>query len=287
MTPPLRTLVAHALRDRLAELANRPETDRAGTDELVHDLRVAVKEFRAYLDLLQPAAGDDFCAREHRRLQAVARNLAEDRDPLVIRQTIERLAQKHAKITSRHSLHRMLLHLGEERVRSRAQPPPVQRAIGVLAKTAGGIRRRLHARLSDTVLLDAFRQEYRQARKLTRKHRDAPDMKNWHRWRKQVKALHYQAACLSPIRPGKLTRLARQTWKLQALLGKHHDLHLTRTRLRRLRIDPINEPCRKRTLHLIDAELKRIEKKAGRTTRSLFKRPAREFAASLTRAKEA
>ena len=99
MTPPIRTLVAHALRDRLTELSNRPETDRAGTDELVHDLRVAVKEFRAYLDLLQPSAGDDFCGREHRRLQAVARNLAEDRDPLVIRQTIERLAHQHAKIT--------------------------------------------------------------------------------------------------------------------------------------------------------------------------------------------
>jgi CHAD domain-containing protein len=284
MTPPIRTLVAHALRDRLAELANRPETDRAGTDELVHDLRVAVKEFRAYLELLRPSAGDAFCGREHRRLQTVARNLAEDRDPLVIRQTIERLAQKHAKITTRHSLHRMLLHLGEERVRSRVKPPPVQRAIGVLTKSAGAIRRRLHARMTDAVLLEAFRQQYRQARKLTRKHRDAPDMKNWHRWRKQVKALHYQAACLSPLRPGKLTRLARHTWKLQALLGKHHDLHLTRTRLRRLRIDPINEPCRKRTLHLIDAERKRIEKKASRTTRGLFKRSAREFAALLTRA---
>ena len=67
MTQPIRTLVAHALRDRLTELSNRPETDRAGTDELVHDLRVAVKEFRAYLDLLQPSAGDNFCGREHRR----------------------------------------------------------------------------------------------------------------------------------------------------------------------------------------------------------------------------
>lgn len=284
MTPPIRTLVAHALRDRLAELVHRPETDRAGTDELVHDLRVAVKEFRAYLDLLRPFAGANFCGREHQRLQAVARNLAGDRDALVIRQTIERLARKHARITTRHSLHRMLLHLGEERVRSRGKPPPVQRAIRVLAQAAGGIRRRLHAGLSDAVLLEAFRQEYRRARKLTRKHRDDPDMEGWHRWRKQVKALHYQAACLSPIRPGKLTRLTKHTWELQALLGKHHDLHLARLRLRGLRIDPINEPCRKCTLHLIDAELKRIEKKASRTTRGLFKRPAREFTASLTRA---
>ena len=282
MTPPLRTLVAHALRDRLAELVDRPETDRAGTDELVHDLRVAVKEFRASLDLLEPSAGDAFCSREHRRLQEVARNLAEDRDPLVIRQTIERLAHKHAKITTRHSLYRMLLHLGEERVRSRMKPPAVQRAFGVLTQSAGSIRRRLHAGMTDAVLLEAFREQYRQARKLTRKYRDDPDMERWHRWRKQVKALHYQAACLSPLRPGKLTRLASRTWKLQALLGKHHDLHLARTRLRRLRIDPVNEPCRKRTLHLIDAELKRIEKKANRTTRGLFKRSAREFAASLT-----
>jgi CHAD domain-containing protein len=151
----------------------------------------------------------------------------------------------------------------------------------VLAKSATAIQRRLHRGLSDAALLEAFRREYRRTRRLTRKARRKPGKDAWHRWRKQVKALHYQAASLAEIRPPKLRRLAGRCWRLQGLLGKHHDLYITRERLARLRIDPINEPCRTRSLHAIDQGIARLEAKVRRLTGSFLRQTSREFVVRL------
>lgn len=280
MIRPFRSLLSEALHDRVEQLSALQASSRQEA-ELIHEIRVAVKQFRAQLPLLRTAAGDLFCDRQDRMLARTARSLAADRDLLVVRETMEWLARKCDRFTGRDSLHRLLLHLGEERINRQVQTSAVRAAFATLLRSGAALRRRLRGRPSDADLVEAFRQAYRQVRRLTAKCRHKAGKESWHRWRKRVKALHYQAAGLQAARPRKLGRLAKRCWRLQALLGKHHDLHMARERLSRLRIDPINEPCRVRAQHVIDRELARLETKVLRITKSFLPQPSKTFTAKL------
>lgn len=281
---PLSHFFAAAIGQRAQWITAQRDSSSLNQDELIHEIRVATKEFRAYLRLLRHAAGKRFCEREDERLQNTARSLAADRDPLVVRETLERLAKKCDQVAGRHSLHRILLHLGEQRLRP-GQEPPIDSAVTSVAASARSLARRFARRRSDADLVETLSDEYQLTRKLTRKERQAPDPESWHHWRKQVKSLHYQAGCLTAVLPRKLRLLVKDTWKLQGLLGRHHDLSVTRQRVRRLRVDPINEPCRRRTIKLIDREARRLEKKIGRFTKQLLPSTPKEFAGKLERAR--
>lgn len=280
MTRPLRSLVSDSLRERMTQLAGLQDATRSEA-ELVHEIRVASKQFRALLQFVRGSAGERFCEAQDRRLADAARSLAADRDLLVVRETLELLARKCDRFSGRDSLHRLLLHLGEQRAGQGVPAATLRHALTVLTDAATAMRRRLQRGPANAGLIKAFRREYRQARRLTAKSRRKPGKAAWHHWRRQVKALHYQAASLQPVRPGSHGRLARRCWKLQGLLGCHHDLHLTRERLCRLRIDPINEPCRKRALHVVDGEIARLERKILRRTKSFLAKPSKTFVARL------
>jgi CHAD domain-containing protein len=280
---PLRDFFATAIRGRTRRLNAHVTAHDLPSDELIHEIRVATKEFRAYVRLLANTAGAAFCEREDQRLRSAAQLLAPDRDPLVVRQTLEKLARDCDQITGRHSLHRILLHLGEQRGFG-PKPAPIRQAVAALNAAAQSIARRFDGRLQDDQLLAAFRREYRQARRMTRRKRGKPDKDAWHRWRKRIKSLHYQVNCLEGKLPRKLTRLTHDTWQLQGLLGRHHDLHVTRQRVRRLRVDPINEPCRRRSLRVIDRQIDRLEKRIFKWTRGVLKASPVDFVARVEKA---
>ncbi len=282
MTRPLRSMVSDALGERLRQLDSLREADRPET-ELIHEIRVAAKQFRACLKLLHKSTSPAVRGRQDHLLASAARSLAADRDLLVIRETLERLARKCDRFSGRDSLHRMLLHLREQRLHRTVQPATLRTAGATVTNAGSAIRRRLRRGLSNGALLEALRREYRKARRLTRKFRRKPGRDSWHRWRKQIKALHYQASSLVELRPGKLRRLAVRCWRLQAQLGRHHDLHITRERLTRMRIDPVNEPCRTRSLRITEREIERLELKVRRATRSFLGLKSREFIARLER----
>jgi CHAD domain-containing protein len=280
MTRPLRSLVSDAIQQRVCQLA-KLQTTASREAELVHEIRVAAKQFRALLQFLRPTAAAAFCDAQDRALGSAARSLAANRDLVVIRETLERVAHQCDWFSGRDSLHRLLLHLRAQRTDHGRQGAPLRQALASLTRSAAALRARLQRGPSDAVLLESFRKEYRRARRLTAKCRRKPGKESWHRWRKQVKALHYQAASLEPMRPRRLGRLAQRCWRLQVMLGRHHDLHITRERLRRLRIDPINEPCRTRSLHALDREIARREKKILRVTESFPGKSSKDFAAGL------
>lgn len=279
--PSLHASLAAVIRQRVRGIAAQATMADGKKDELIHQLRLATKEFRAYLRLLRNPSAQPFRKRVNQRLGGIARGLSHNRDSLVVRETLERLAHKCGKITARHSIHRILIHLGEDRMAVGCRALTTRGAINRLQAPAKALNRRFGARLSDTQLTDALVREYRRTRRLTRKVRRKPGAESWHGWRKQVKALHYQIHWLVERRPGRLGRLARETWKLQALLGRHHDLHLTRDRVRRVRVDPINKPCRERTVQLIDRSLARLERRVHKDTCNFLERSPRAFAKKL------
>jgi len=285
MTRPLRSLVSEAIQQRVRQLTEL-QAATSQEAELVHEIRVAAKQFRALLHFLRTTPAVKFCDAQDRALASAARSLAANRDLVVIRETLERVAHKCDWFSGRDSLHRLLLHLRAQRTDRGLPGAPLRQALASLTRSATALRGRLQRGPSDAFLLELFRKEYRRARRLTAKCRRKPGKESWHRWRKQVKALHYQAASLAPVRPGRLGRLAKRCWRLQALLGRHHDLHMTRERLSRMRIDPINEPCRTRSLHALDREIARREKKILRVTESFLSLSSKDFAARLRQPRE-
>lgn len=270
-------------RQRVEALRHRIQSGDCTIDDAIHEIRVATKEFRAYLHLLPSPSLKPFRRRENDRLRRTARRLAVNRDLRVIRETLERLAQKCANVATRHSLHRMLLQLGELHLETPPGRVRLSTSVQQLATFVGQARSRFRPSLADDTLVDAVATAYRRTRRCTRKVRGKPDTRTWHDWRKRVKALHYQVAWLSDLWPGRLRRIGRETWALQGRLGRYHDLWLARDKIQRLRIDPINEPCRERTLRLIDRRLRRVEDQIRRKSRDFLAEPAPRFARKLRR----
>lgn len=271
---------ALTIRQRTEDLIRRRRDSDQATDDLIHEIRLATKEFRAYLNLLEDTAAAPRLKREDKRLRDAARSLAADRDLLVIRETLERLATRCRQVAGRHSLHRILLHLGEQRP-IRQNQKTIDQAIAAVCRVGHIMTRQFCSRQSDDPLLRRVIAEYRRTQHMTQKKRKSPDVDSWHRWRKQVKACHFQIVCLTDYLPAKIRRLGRDTSKLQCILGRYHDLDVTQSRVKRLRIDPINEPCRWRTCKLIDKEVRRLEKKVAKYGRNLFQTKPAKFAEKL------
>lgn len=271
---------ALTIRQRTEDLIRRRRDPDQGTDDLIHEIRLVTKEFRAYLNLLDDTVAAPRLKREDKRLRDTAQSLAADRDLLVIRETLERLATRCRQVAGRHSLHRILLHLGEQRPIQQNQKK-IDQAIAAVCRVGHIMTRQFRSRQSDDPLMRQIIGEYRRTRHMTQKKRKSPSVDSWHRWRKQVKACHFQIVCLTEYLPANARRLCRDTSKLQSILGRYHDLDVARSRVKRLRIDPINEPCRWRTCKLIDKEVRRLEKKVAKFGRSLFQTKPAKFGEKL------
>jgi CHAD domain-containing protein len=82
----------------------------------------------------------------------------------------------------------------------------------------------------------AFARALRRVRRLQTKagRDDTPAL--WHRWRRRVKELAYQADFVRPRDRPKWKELRQNAWKLQSKLGDLQDLHVTLDRLAALEV---------------------------------------------------
>lgn len=212
----------------------------------VHDARVVLKEARAinrlFRDLLPAfdAPGWD------RRLRHALKALAPARDEVVMREVLDRQARRLSEED------RALL----AQVLPAPEPPrpAALRRVGPLLD-AWGLA--LHASLQtgDWRALDhAFSRAMRRVRRLQKAagRDDTPDL--WHRWRRRVKELAYQAVWVRPPNVAGWTALRHDAWILQLRLGDLQDLHITLDHLEGLELPArLKKRLRNRLRHAAEA----------------------------------
>jgi CHAD domain-containing protein len=260
----------------------RLASDRQSTAEaLVHEIRLATKEYRALLRLLRQPAAARFRARWRERLRRAAQSLAPDRDAIVIRQTLRALALRADARRERLALQTILHHLHDRRAQATASSASLRGALDTVERCVRELQQAPARWFDADALLEALAGEHNRVRKLTRQSRRKPDARQWHLWRRRVKALHYQVDWLRDDWPGRIGRIARRTWKLQSLLGCHHDLHVAAETVRRLR--GLAGARRNGVVRLIRRRAEKLERKVMRESRALLKLCADDFERKLRR----
>ena len=269
-----------AIDERLEAIHKLAAQGPTANEELIHEIRLATKQLRAFLRLLKSTKARRFRASTDRRLGEIASSLSQSRDALVIRKKLEARARKAGSRQAaaiRHILDRSGLE-------SKAAEVPweiVVRSTCALTLVSNRMKRRLQQGGVGRDFMEALRKEYRLVREINEDAPHIPEAALWHKWRKHVKALHYQLAPLIEVWPGQIGRLCRKTWRLQALLGDHHDLHMTLAFVAALKLSPASEPSRRHALRNIQGQIRTTEIKVKEEAHNLFRRKPKEFAAEL------
>jgi CHAD domain-containing protein len=252
--------------------------------DAVHETRKALKRLRALVRLLADELGEEAFERENGVLREAGRRLSGARDAEVMLGTldalIERQPRKLARSRGVRRLRKALAAEHEQRQRQTLGDP------ATLAQARGELRAfRMRAsawsfatgrdiELVGDDLQRLYRQGRRRARRAVRTH--GKDMRAMHQWRKRVKDLRYAAEMLN--RAG----LARRADQLGETLGEDHDLAVLAQRIReqskragaRRRV---GRRTRTRLLKAIAKRRRRLQKRALRDGRRLYRESPKEF----------
>lgn len=231
-------------------------------EEMVHDARKAMKQYRALLRLIP---GDDAKA-ERRRTAEVARQLSGARDQVAARDALDVMAKGGFLLACDQSDAEGVL--GEDA----AEDGGEHRA------TLGGFLVSARAALADTLAAQARQADvpkglvkaYRQARRAPF---DTPE--DMHEARKRVVTHRYQMSFLADAF-GHGAKRARAAQRLRDLLGAYQDIETLRPMLDAAG-DALAEGTRERLGLAMDRAQKRLRKRALRQHAALFRRSAKAF----------
>jgi CHAD domain-containing protein len=252
--------------------------------DAVHETRKALKRLRALVRLLADELGEQSFERENGALREVGRRLAGARDAEVMLGTLDALIERQPrKLARSRSVHRLRKALAAEHEQLQrhtlGDPAALAQALGELH----AFRQRASAwSLSQRHGIDLvggdLRRLYEQGRRRQRRAARAQgkDMHAMHQWRKRVKDLRYAAEMLD--RPG----LARRADQLGETLGEDHDLAVLAQRIRadskrangRQRA---GRRTRRRLLELIAKRRRKLQKRALRDGRRLYRESPKKF----------
>lgn len=218
----------HGARECLAD-------DGQLTDEEIHQARKLIKRARATLRLLRPGLTRADFENTNRSLRDIARPLTQVRDSKVLLDSLQSLRKHFKDVNECPGIEELKRDLRRQKLRSR-------REIGSHTKAAAQLRRDLRrieraatewkVETDDWELLSpALKRIYRNARRAYGRACRSRADERLHEWRKQVKHFWHAMQILTPLRPGKVGKIADLAHKLANFLGDDHDLAVLNQRV--------------------------------------------------------
>ena len=270
--PDVRRVALDSLADAVAQLGQRPLSDRA-----VHGVRKDLKRARAMLRLMHEGLGEDEYRRGNIALRDAARDLSAARDSKVLLDTLRNLPQHgstsdlQARLRKEHTLARS--HL-------RTDVSSVKRARQTLRTVGRDLAEASGERFDWPILQRGLRRVYARARAALVQARRHPTAENLHELRKQTKYLWHQLQALPVARPLDGPYLATAAHHLSDLLGGEHDLAALRSRALEA---PMRGGGRTWLLAHIDARSARRRDQALTLASQLYRDPPAVFTAYVLR----
>lgn len=222
-------LLVQALRDHF-KLAQSLAREPRHREELIHQVRTAIKRMRASWRLLRSVLPDSIFRLENSRLRKAARSLSDHRERDIIAKTLGkfrkgRLAENEARIFA-DTLRVFQAHARDARSGENAS---WREAMPVLSDSLGCFEKLDTERWGWDEVRWALEQSYRQARKAYRKISMKSDA-SFHELRKRCKDLGYQLEALAPDVPG-VEKFKRILGRLREKLGAAQDLAVVAKRM--------------------------------------------------------
>jgi hypothetical protein len=273
--------VESALRSQLGRALQELRATPAPRDPSVHEARKQIKRARASLRLLRETIGEPAYQRANRRLRDAGRPLARVRDAKALIDASARLRVKVRKAACRTELASLDRVLRDDRRRERNQ-------LLESPSTLRSIRRVLDAIRSDTrrwpaaneqSLARAVERIYRKSRKAFVRTESNRCPETLHESRKQTKYLGKALKTLFPAeRRSRIGKRAKRAEAIADALGDSHDLTLLR---KKLTARPRSGAARQQLVAHIDDRCKKLQRKAEKKGRRLYRRKPKAFVATL------
>jgi CHAD domain-containing protein len=273
----LKKAAAKVLEEALAPLADRTLPDA----KVVHDVRKALKRWRALLRLMEDVLGEE--ARALRvRARDLARSLAQARDPRSALDALADLGESPSGLPTRSlAALRNRLERTQEKAETAILTPKMRSSLrGELTETAEAVGR---WSLGDPTFEDvasALTKTYQRARDATPQEWESATADDLHELRKRVVEHRYQMELIEPLWP-KLGRLwVSEAQRLRDRLGRHHDLTVLAGLMRRSQ--PL-APWRSRLAPMVQARQREHVRAAARLAGRLFAEKPNAFRTRLVR----
>lgn len=236
-------LLIRAQREHLKELRALIR-NRAGEEEVVHQVRTGIKRLRAGWRLLRPGFPESITLGERRRLRTAGHGLTDVREDAVLADTLEKLRERASDedeyllmatalktfLARRPRKGNEMEESGTHSGNSLSEKPWLA-ALPILSASLRRMEGLTVERLDWNRLRPNLEQSYRKARN---KYRNAdPDRdESFHEWRKRSKDLWYQLKALAPELPA-AGKISDRLEALQDRLGDAHDLSVLADRISR------------------------------------------------------
>jgi len=276
---PRSAVVRGALCDEIAAALEALWERRRPNDDSMHEVRKDLKRARAALRLLRDAVGDAAYERENHELRDAARPLSGVRDAAVGLEMVRGLLDEEKKPARRQMLADLRRRLLEERERARRKlfGGPRLAAIESSLQEAGERAEYWRYPAHDAPLRAGLERLYRKGRKALKAARSKASIESLHESRKQVKYLE-QALTIAANGSGRLRKLSRRAGKVADRLGDDHDLAAVQARLVAM---PARSAAEAKLLARIDARRAKLQKKAFKLARRVYRRKPAAFVRKL------
>jgi len=207
-------------------------TSTKSIDNAIHDGRVCLKKIRAVLRLVEFNLGEDTFDRENKTYRDAGRVLSSVRDSAAMVETIDKLIgrfENQLDPSAFANLRRPLLRSKQNKKGEKIK------ALAKASKSIKAARRRVNSwplkHDGFSAVHGGLEDIYRRGRKDLSRAYDKPTVKNFHKWRKEVKSLRYEIRILREFWPELMKTASGEIDKLGDYLSDLHDLAILREKV--------------------------------------------------------
>ncbi len=277
-----RRIARHRVESALEILDGKSPTDPA-----VHTARKELKKARATLRLLRDALGTSTYKKENAALRDAARPLSELRDGQVLLDALRSLVERHGAPASQWPLAKFERVLSRRREELREtileRSGPLQGACKILRGARSRSEHWHVGRHGWSVLGPGLKRTYSHGRRAFARALGRRGDESLHEWRKQTQYFRNQLQLFEPLGSGRLAGLVKKTRDLVEYLGDDHDLAVLSERAMAAREDFPSAATHRAFIALIERRRAKLQDKALRVGRQVYKEAPVAFTARLGR----
>jgi CHAD domain-containing protein len=237
--------------------------------ESVHDARVLIKWLRAWLWFAGPAFSSSEMNRAKSHLRRASHLLAAQRELVVMRSILMRLAQNSEDSAYRKALARIANAEDSQQASTKKPDQSLRQAMAILLATIKQFERKAKIKSRWPSCSDRLAQAFLAVQKSGKEALNSDNAAQFHDWRKKAKRLLYQLQLTQAVPGKRMARTIKRVDELQEKLGDDHDCVIAQERLQKSLPVEVTPRVVRRTVDLLETRKRHLRKEVRQIARHI------------------